>query len=248
MNRSRLVVFTLAAAGLLVSAAPSSAYRMIQNTTAGRVTNGAQVTCDAAGGFAHWNTRSLNWYHNTAGQGAGMATALTSAMNTWTNVSGANHVLTYTSTTSTGWATNDVNTILWAVGNGCTGSCLALTALVLQQPGQVIIETDITFNSNYTWNTNGSNYDVEAVATHELGHALGIHHTELTNLTPRPTMYASYFGTAGRALETDDRSAIQCAESRYPPSCAPPLGICYVNADCCSGRCWLKSLPKKCAN
>jgi hypothetical protein len=29
-------------------------------------------------------------------------------------------------------------------------------------------------------------------------------------------MYASYFGTTGQSLETDDRSALQCAQSRYP--------------------------------
>ncbi|HYH44197.1 MAG TPA: matrixin family metalloprotease, partial [Thermoanaerobaculia bacterium] len=97
--------------------------------------------------------------------------------------------------------------------NGCTGNCLAITALVLQS-GQVIVETDVSFNSNVSWNTNGSNYDVQAVAAHEFGHALGIHHTQLTG-TPRPTMYASYFGTDGRTLATDDQQALQCAESRY---------------------------------
>src|SRR6185436_6941002 len=144
---------------------------------------------------------------------AGKASALQSAMASWTGVSSADYVLTYAGTTTAGWSTDGRNTLLWATGNGCTGSCLALTALVLQS-GQVIVETDVTFNASFTWNTNGSDYDVQSVATHELGHTLGIHHTELTS-TPRPTMYASYFGTGGRSLETDDRSALQCSESRY---------------------------------
>ncbi|NJL28976.1 MAG: matrixin family metalloprotease [Thermoanaerobaculia bacterium] len=211
---SKLATVVLAGAAMIVAAAPSHAYRMIQNTTVGRVSAGAAVTCSAAGGFAHWGTANIPWRLNTAGQGSGKATAISNALAAWTAVTSANHNLTYAGTTTTGFSTNGTNTVLWATGNGCTGSCLAITALVLQS-GQVIVETDISFNASYTWNTNGSDYDVEAVAAHEFGHALGIHHTNLTS-TPRPTMYASYFGTTGRTLETDDRSALQCAQSRYP--------------------------------
>ena len=212
MNRKTMIA-AVAAAGLIASALPSHAYRMIQNTTVGRVSAGAAVACNAAGGFAHWNNKNIAWRLNTAGQGAGKETALTNALTAWTNVPSADHVVTYAGTTTAGFTTDGINTFLWARGNGCTGSCLAITALVLQA-GQVIVETDVSFNSRYTWNTNGSDYDVQAVATHEVGHALGIHHTELTS-TPRPTMYASYFGTTGQTLESDDQAALQCAETNY---------------------------------
>jgi Matrixin len=243
MNPSRIAAVTLVAAGLLASA-PSHAYRMMQNSNTGRVTSGGSVACNASNGFVHWNTRNIIWYHNTANQGSGKATALTNAMTSWTNVPSADHVLDYISTTTNGWATDDINTILWASGNGCTGGCLALTAVVLET-GQVIVESDITFNNDFTWNTNGSDYDVEAVAAHELGHSLGIHHTNVAT-TPYSTMRVPYFGTDGRSLESDDEAALQCAESTYLPSCVASNGVCSVDSDCCSGRCWIKTVPPKC--
>ena len=212
-NLSRIAAFAFAAAGLVASAAPSHAYRMIQNTSVGRFSAGAAVSCSNSGGFTHWNIRSINWYLNTSGQGSGKSTAISGALSVWTNVSSANHVLTYAGTTTAGFSTDGRNTVLFTSGNGCTGSCLAITALVLQS-GQVIVESDISFNSSYSWRTDGTNYDTQSTAAHEFGHSLGIHHTEITS-TPRPTMYAAYFGTGGRTLESDDNAALQCAESRY---------------------------------
>ncbi len=210
---SRIAVLALVTAASLAPVAPAHAFRMIQNTSVGRVSAGGAVACNASGGFTHWNIRNINWFLNTANQGAGKSAAITAALNVWTNVSSANHVLTYSGTTTSGFSTDGRNTVVWGTGHGCSGSCLAITALVLQS-GQVIVETDVSFNNTRTWSTSGADFDTQAVAAHEFGHALGIHHTQLTS-TPRPTMYASYFGIDGRSLHSDDQQALQCAESRY---------------------------------
>jgi hypothetical protein len=234
---SRFAGFALAAAAMMAMTAPSHAFRMIQNFNTGRVTAGTPVACSASGGFTHWNAANTNWYHNMAGQGAAKAAALFNGMNLWTFVLQANHSPTYRTTTSAGFATDGVNAVSWGTNSGCPTGCLALTALVLQS-GQVIVESDIIFNSAYTWNTNGSDYDVWAVAAHEFGHALGVHHTELSS-SPLPTMYASYLGTGGRSLEADDKSSLQCSQNRYPPtvSCIPDGGVddTLYNTSCCSG-------------
>ena len=212
-------------AGLLTTmlAADAFAFRMIQNTSIGRFSSGALVTCNNSGGFVHWGTCNIPWRLNTANQGSGKTTAVQGAMSAWTGVSSACANLTYAGTTTAGFTTDGINTLRWATGSGCTGSCLALTALVLAS-GQRITETDVTFNNSVTWTTNGNNYDTQAVATHELGHTLGIHHSNLSS-SPTPTMYAYYFGSGGRTLETDDRSALQCSQNRYPPSAAAPIAI-----------------------
>ncbi|HEY3216390.1 MAG TPA: matrixin family metalloprotease [Candidatus Eisenbacteria bacterium] len=204
--------------------ADAYAFRMIQNTAAGRTSFGSRVACDDPGGFAHWTNSSISWSYNPANQGgkAGVATALQNGMAAWTLVTPATYTLTYSGTTGAGFVTDGRNTVVWADGNGCTGGCLAITALVLAS-GQVITEADISFNNSANWNTDGSDYDVEAIAAHELGHTLGIHHTELQRRNGRPTMYASYFGTAGRSLESDDRDALNCAYTRYPSPGSNPL-------------------------
>lgn len=214
MNKTMLRLLAVSGVAMVALAIPAHAYRMIQNTSVGRVSAGAAVACNASGGFTHWTTGAIAWRLNAAGQGADKAAAMQAAMQAWTNVPSANHTLSYAGTTGAGFVTDGINTVLFARGNGCTGTCLAITALVLQS-GQVITETDISFNSRYAWNTNGADYDFQATCTHELGHSLGIHHTELTS-TPRPTMYAAYFGTGGQTLESDDASALQCSQGRYP--------------------------------
>ena len=220
MNSISRAAVAVATAVVIDAAAGGSAhaYRMIQTSATGRTTFGSAVSCSDPGGFAHWAASGISWSYATTNQGSepGVANALRSAMNSWSNVPNGGHLLTLTGTTNAGFATDGVNVIHWATGEGCSGGCVALTALVLA-PGQVIVEADVTFNNAFDWNTDGRDYDVEAIAAHELGHTLGIHHTDKNvGGSKRPTMYSQYFGVAGRSLETDDKSALQCSESRYP--------------------------------
>ena len=220
MNAMYLRFVAVATAGAaLLCAGDARAFRLIQNSSPGRTSFGNKVSCSDPLGFVHWTKSSLEWRLNTANQGSatGVTTALQNALAAWTAVSPASYDLAYAGTTNGGFQTDGVNTVLWASGNGCTGGCLAITALVLSS-GQVINEADVSFNNDYVWHTNGSDYDVQAIATHELGHCLGIHHTEITKPRNRPTMYTAYFGLEGRTLESDDRDALNCSYSRYAPA------------------------------
>lgn len=213
------VAAALLAGALTLGVGDAHAFRMIQNPNAVRTSTGTPVTCTDPLGFAHRTVANVNWVMNPANQGgkSGVPAAFQNALAAWNGVTAAGYTLAWTGTTNAGFATDGLNTVSWGQASGCTGGCLALTALVLG-PGQAILESDISFNDGVTWNTNGTDYDVQAIATHELGHSMGIHHTDLTKKRPRPTMYAAYFGTDARTLEDDDRAALTCAHDRYPPS------------------------------
>ena len=237
VQRNLFVSFSVACT-VLLAGRDAAAFRLIQNTSTGRTSTGASVTCSATGGFVHWSHSQITVMLNPANQGGepGVPLALQHAMASWTAVTPANFQLNYGGTTSAGFVTDGINTVGFGTTSGCTGGCLALTALVLG-PGQVIQEADVSFNDAVNWNTNGSDYDVEAIAAHELGHCLGIHHTDITKPRNRPTMYTAYFGIDGRTLESDDRDALNCSYSRYPaasimageegesPAPDPPAGL-----------------------
>lgn len=226
MKHAALLTVAFAVAGLVPWTTDAYAFRMIQNTNAIRTSTAFRVTCDDPVGFTHRTMSTIGWRINPAGQGGkpGVLTAVQNAIGTWNQVPGSGYAMGYEGTTGAGFATDGLNTALWSLGNGCTGGCLAITALVLG-PGQQILEADISFNDAVTWGTGGSDYDVQAIASHELGHSMGIHHTEITRKRNRPTMYASYFGTDGRTLEDDDRAALACAYDRYPPLSSATLAV-----------------------
>jgi hypothetical protein len=71
---------------------------------------------------------------------------------------------------------------------------------------------DIQFNTSQTFNTNGAAYDLFTVATHEIGHALGLGHSTVQGAV----MYGSYNGTK-RGLATDDISGIRAIYSNGNP-------------------------------
>lgn len=229
-------IFLLTVGFLLVSVLPAEAFRMIQPFGNGRWTAGDAVACNDPGGFAHWTNLEVGWRLNQANQGAGMVTPTRNAVETWNDVTQSGYVLDYEGTTNAGWATDGINTILWANGNGCTGNCIGLTALVIQN-GDEIIESDVTMNNNVTWTTNGAQYDGETVILHELGHALGIHHSDVAN--PRPVMAGTGYSGSVRSLTNDDREALRCSYDEYHPCTGAPPRPQYItgpNHDLCQGE------------
>ena len=95
-------------------------------------------------------------------------------------------------------------------GKICTGSCLAAT-LTGYYTGNTIYDADVYTNTRYNYyssrETDGcsSEYDIDGIMTHEVGHVIGIGHSNVADATMYPSVSACNSGN--RTLESDDIAA-----------------------------------------
>jgi len=97
----------------------------------------------------------------------------------------------------------------------CTGNCLAATFTgYYQSRGNGtfrITDADIVTNTAWNWAStgetcSGQEFYIEGVMVHEVGHLLGLGHTNVSGATMFPSVSACNNGPA--TIETDDRNGI----------------------------------------
>lgn len=158
----------------------------------------------------------------------------------------------------------------WQLGDGtpmlnftdpervCTGSCLAATFTGFYQSRgdgtYRIFDADIVTNTNYSWTSAGepdgcsSEFFIEGVQVHEVGHLLGLGHSNVTGATMYPSVSSCNNGPA--TTEADDDAAIVdlYGGGGGPTGCLllPKGASCTSNSQCCSGSCKGKPGNKTC--
>jgi hypothetical protein len=95
-------------------------------------------------------------------------------------------------------------------GHLCNGSCLAAT-LTGYYTGNTIYDADVYTNTRYNFyssrETDGCSgeYDIDGIMVHEVGHVIGIGHSNVAGATMYPSVSACNSGN--RTLEADDLAA-----------------------------------------
>ncbi|MBF0317635.1 MAG: matrixin family metalloprotease [Nitrospirae bacterium] len=162
---------------------------------------------------------SVMLYVNATGGPTGSLEAITAGMQTWNSVTTTSFRFIYAgATTATNCGDNDgVNNVCFNLDT--TRGSLAVNSVWYDTQTGEIFDDDINFNTRYLYSSDltQNSYDLQNIATHELGHCLSLKDLYDPTVDSEKTMYgyASKLETKKRTLDQDDMDGIA---SLYPSS------------------------------
>ena len=190
MNRKNLLTLAIAAVLVVMAAEPVMAYTLLspRRTWPGQ----APVAVYTVG-------------NSSVTDGDGGVTAVVGAVRAWTPVS--------SSTTNQAAVRGQAPATIMLNNNGrvCNGSCLAAT-LTGYYTGNTIYDADVYTNTKYKYFSSreadgcSGEYDIDGIMVHEVGHVIGIGHSDVVGATMYPSV--SSCNINNRTLEADDRAAM----------------------------------------
>lgn len=193
MKKSSILSLALAAIFIIASAEPALAYVLLSPR---RRWASTPVT-----------VRTYYIGNNTIADSDKGVTAVVGAIKTW-------GIINSSSTTSAAVRGSAPATIMLNTNGGlCTGNCLAatLTGYYISQSGDDrIYDADVYTNTSqpfYSSRETGCSgeYDINGVMVHEVGHVIGIGHSNVSGATMYPSVSAC--NTGNRTLASDDFAA-----------------------------------------
>lgn len=153
------------------------------------------------------SVRTYNVGNSTITDGSGGVNAVVSAIRVW-------GIINSSSTSSPAVRGSAPATIMLNSNGGlCSGSCLAatLTGYYISQPGDDrIYDADVYTNTSVQLYSSGESgcsaeYDINGIMAHEVGHVIGIGHSNVSGATMYPSISAC--NTSARTLASDDIAA-----------------------------------------
>ena len=170
-----------------------------------------------------WPVRSVSYKANTSYGPSGTDTAISAAMATWNSVSGADFQFHHAGVSALRGAVYDGQNVC-SFGSIDDEDTLARNSFWFNPETGVISESDIVFNTAFGWTVIGESgkYDLQSVATHELGHTLSLDDLYGSGDVEK-TMYGktSAGETQQRSLHADDMAGIVYLYPGYLPDLVP---------------------------
>jgi hypothetical protein len=175
-----------------------------------------------------WARSPVRWFSSTASApgvpSAQFQQSINSAFGTWEAVPTAAVTFEFGGFTGATPSDDDGLSVFGFENHADLDRTLAATSFTIDIFTGAIVESDVFFNTAFDWSTSGaaSAFDLQSVATHEIGHFLGLGHSLLgeTELLPSGSrrvlasasvMFPIAFGrgvTVDRELQPDDIAAV----------------------------------------
>lgn len=166
--------------------------------------------------------------------GTNATTSLQAAMATWNGVLGAVQFVSTASSDTTSSSTNSINEIIFSStveGAAYGANVLAVTLSSTYPSVHERVESDILFNTAYTWDSyrgaRKTNPDIRRVGLHELGHVLGLDHPDDFGQSVTATMNSRISDLD--TLAADDIAGVQSLYG-LPGNTSPPANDAFANA------------------
>jgi hypothetical protein len=177
--------------------------------------------------YAHWASSTATFYVNPVNMDVPQADAITAiqtGMDAWNTQAGISFRLQYGGTVNdTATAFDNRNVVMFR--NATNGSAIATTYSWWNSNNE-LLDSDVVFwdagFAFYTGTTCGPLANaayIEDIAAHELGHAIGMSHSTVTDATMYPSY--SYCSDSNRTLSSDDIAGVRTLYPTGSPSSTP---------------------------
>ncbi len=141
-----------------------------------------------------WNASRVRWFASDRGVNgvtpAQFQTEVASSFATWEAVPTASIAFQFVGFTPFGPSEDDGISVFGFEPQPDLDRVLAATSFVVDNTTGEIVESDVFFNSIFPWSTAAAGdpgrFDLQSVATHEIGHFLGLGHSGLGETEIRP--------------------------------------------------------------